>query len=137
MASLHLEPFDPSNEFRCQAAFRAAGIAWGRGQSFDKTSVNIRVLRQLYECRKIGVAGQPQISKATTTPPKKPKPAPKPKTVKAPVDNRTDGQKINALVSKNNHAALTEMADGLKGLGKNPTKKQLAKAIVEAGNGAP
>jgi hypothetical protein len=51
-----LAPFDPSRDFKAQANFRAAGRIWLRKHPFDKTVVNERVLRQLYEGRRITYA---------------------------------------------------------------------------------
>lgn len=49
-----LAAFDPSRDFVAKCNFRAGGSIWLRKQPFDKTAVNDRVLRQLYEGRKIG-----------------------------------------------------------------------------------
>lgn len=56
-----LKPFDSSRDFVAQTNFRAAGLIWLRKQPFDKHCVNDRVLRQLYEARKIAYAveGEP------------------------------------------------------------------------------
>jgi hypothetical protein len=51
-----LEPFDLSRDFVAQTNFRAGGVIWMRKKPFDKSYVNDRVLRQLYEARKIAYA---------------------------------------------------------------------------------
>lgn len=51
-----LKPFDPTRDFVAQTFFRAGGVIWKRKQPFDKSFVNERVLRQLYEARKIAYA---------------------------------------------------------------------------------
>lgn len=52
--AIALKPFDPSRDFVAQTNFRADGVIWLRKEPFDKSRVNDRVLRQLYEARKIG-----------------------------------------------------------------------------------
>lgn len=49
-------PFDASRDFEARTFFRAGGVIWERGKAFDKAAVNERVLRQLYESRKIDYA---------------------------------------------------------------------------------
>jgi hypothetical protein len=56
MVYKHLAPFDPSRDFVCQTFFRAAGVACERDAPFDKSLVDARVLRILYENHKIGYA---------------------------------------------------------------------------------
>lgn len=61
---IRLEPFDPSRSFVCAAGFRAAGKLYGKSIPFDKTSVNMRVLEQLYEQRRIVYANaQPKMAR--------------------------------------------------------------------------
>lgn len=49
-----LEPFNPSRNFVAKIDFRAGGVVHPKGHPFRKHFVNERVLRQLYEARKIG-----------------------------------------------------------------------------------
>lgn len=59
-----LKPFDPERDFVAQTNFRAGGVIWLRKQPFDKYCVNERVLRQLYEARKIAYdEGEPAAAK--------------------------------------------------------------------------
>lgn len=55
-----LAPFDPSRDFIAKTGFRAAGLLYQRRDSFKKDTVNERVLRQLYEARKIGYSDEPR-----------------------------------------------------------------------------
>jgi hypothetical protein len=48
-----LAPFDAARDFVAQTNFRADGTIWMRKRPFDKYRVSLRVLRQLYEARKI------------------------------------------------------------------------------------
>lgn len=60
--AIALKPFDASRDFVAQTNFRADGSIWLRKQPFDKGRVNERVLRQLYEARKIAYApDQPDL----------------------------------------------------------------------------
>lgn len=59
-----LAPYDPSRNFICGASFRAGGKIWSRGQSFDKTVVNGRVLEQLYDQRRLVYAdAEPKLAR--------------------------------------------------------------------------
>lgn len=49
-----LAPFDPSRDFVAKTNFRAGGLIHARHAKFNKACVNERVLRQLYDGRKIG-----------------------------------------------------------------------------------
>lgn len=53
MVGIHLARFDGSRDFIAQADFLAAGRQWTVGEVFDKSSVSARVLRQLYDHRKL------------------------------------------------------------------------------------
>lgn len=54
--SIWLDRFDRDQEFEVRRPFRAAGVDFNRGDTFDKTLVTTRTLRQLYESRRIQVA---------------------------------------------------------------------------------
>lgn len=65
-----LAPFDAARDFVANTSFRADGTIWLRKRPFDKYRVNLRVLRQLYEARKIGYDdGTALEAEATPTPP--------------------------------------------------------------------
>jgi hypothetical protein len=63
---IYLPPFDPTRSFVAKTNFRAGGVIWLRDQAFDNSAVNVRVLGQLYDQRKIAyaadgaAAGQPK-----------------------------------------------------------------------------
>jgi hypothetical protein len=54
-----LAPFDPSRDFEARTFLRAAGRNYRRHDPFDKSTVSERLLRQLYEQRKIASVGGP------------------------------------------------------------------------------
>lgn len=63
-----LEPFDPSRDFVAQNFFRAGGKIWTRKEPFDKSYVNERVLRQLYEARQIAYPPATEAAEADSAP---------------------------------------------------------------------
>lgn len=51
--ALRLEKFDPSKGFVTACAFRAGGVAYGKGFPFPNDAVDQRTLQMLYEQRKV------------------------------------------------------------------------------------
>lgn len=157
MPSIYLPPFDPGRNFKCQAFFRAGGIIWSRGQEFDKTCVNERVLRQLYDMRRIGYSEDQQVRQIPL-----PKPAKKidvsqkdhgplddDKDKKPePLDHDGDGEKGGVkdptplsddekaalLMGAKTKKELLEMAAAIPEIKAINSKAEIAAAIVKAGN---
>lgn len=153
---IHLDPFDPARDFVCGTHFLCAGQPWLRGQLFDKDSVNPRILRQLYDARRIRYAtpdelaagpdapkvpAVPELSKAERRAAKRAaaeqalkaaSPAPAP--AGAP-DGATESEDERAakLAKHFSHAALFDKASDLPGVVKEQTKKVIALALIRAG----
>lgn len=139
---LYLPPFDPSRDLVCQTRFLAGGRWFAKGDDFDKSLVNARVLGRLYDQRKVYYSDGEQPQKKS-----------RPRTLKA---NLTDllgsfvgsvaaharsvvgldpderEVRINALVNRNTRDQLVELADGLD-YPEGATKAVIAGALVDAG----
>ena len=145
--SLHLAPFNPDREFVTQAPFRANGRAWGRGYLFDKSSIDIRTLRLLYEQRKLIYDDHPRaiklLSKNYGGPKESKRDEPRaPKGATTGVDGGTPSQpydedaEIKKLMARYNKPDLFKMASTVPGAKMSMSKEDLARTLVRSGHGA-
>jgi hypothetical protein len=132
---ISLKPFDPSRQFVTATAFRAGGIAHGRGCYFKKSLVNERVLRLLYEQRKIIYDDDPRAIKLLTVRgPREPaKAAPASDEGRKPV--LSEAEQVEKLMAQNSKADLLEKAKQIPGVNRAMNKAQLATALVRSGHG--
>lgn len=143
--SIYLEPFDPSRDFVTQAAFRANGRIWGRGYLFAKDSVDIRVLRLLYENRRIIYSDNPRAIKLLSARDggggrakgadavSRPSPAADPLVVDP---QETEDKAVAALMGRYSKTDLLTLAAAIPGVKRSMTKDELARALVRSGHGA-
>lgn len=151
----YLPPFDPSHAFVTATAFRAGGKPWGKGYVFDKSCVNQRVLRMLYEQRKIVPSDDPKaIDLMTRAGGRGPIQEPKPKgpaeaKPNDPLDHDGDGRKggsvpetggseedqVKRLMNRHGKTDLLALAKDIPGIQKSMNKTQLATALVRSGHG--
>lgn len=122
---LTLPPFDPSKEFVTQTAFRAAGVAWGKGFVFDKDSVSTRILGLLYSQRKIIYADDPRAEKLLS----------RFGTGRAAPVQLTEDEQIRRLEGRYNKLDLQKRAKDLDGYTARMTKPELAALLVRNGRG--
>ena len=134
---IYLEPFDPKREFVTQAAFRANGKIWGRGYRFDKSSVDLRTLRLLYEGRRIIYDDSPRAVKllsiteggrvkATKAGGKLASPSPV---------ILTEDEKVARLMQRHGKVDLLAMASDIPGVKRSMSKEELARTLVRSGHG--
>lgn len=148
--ALHLKKFDPSREFVTAAAFRAAGVAWGKGFPFEKDSVNERTLKLLYEQRKLVYADSDLASKlltrthvaadraamssaANTSRPAKALQDNPDVVDEAQTKADAEDKAVDKLVKGNSHAQLLKKASGIAGVKQNHKKADIARALVRHG----
>lgn len=117
-----LAPFDATRDFVCQTFFRADGWIWQRGEPFDKSRVTTRVLRQLYEYRRIGYAEDAKRRKPAAQPP-------------APVPAVSEMEQAEKLAGEHTKAQLLDLAKDVEGVKPDMTKTAIALALVRAGHG--
>jgi hypothetical protein len=56
--SIWSDPFDRERTFVVRRPLRCAGRDYKAGEIFDKTRVSTRTLRQLFDCRRLGMADE-------------------------------------------------------------------------------
>lgn len=123
---MYLPPFEPEREFVAAASFRADGDIWQRGKSFDKSRVNLRVLRQLYDARKITYADAPKRAVTIER---------RIAADRAKAPQPSEDEAIKALIGRYNKAVLLKHAEGLEGVTAAMSKAQIAAELVKSGRG--
>lgn len=125
--------FDASRDFTvCAGELLAAGRSYGRGDGFDKASVPVRTLKQLYEQRKVVYAGAPLITAVKSDPLVTGAP---PEGTTAPRPTAGELERAAALAESMGKPDLLELADGIEGVNRGMNKKAIALLVIRAGRG--
>lgn len=98
--AVHLAPFDPNRDLVVQADFTCAGQNLSKGDPFDKSLVEPRRVRLLYEARRIGY-------------PPTDEPAPARAKFSSRLPAMTDDDKAK-MVAGHSKVELQRMVEGLK-----------------------
>lgn len=136
-----IPPFDETKEFVTAGPFRAAGRAWGKGFIFDKSTVNPKTLRLLYEGHKLITTDHPRAAKLLGKKHSNVPPVPKPvqpaserRAVarKQAEEEKTEDAKVAKLM-KLSKAELLKRGSGLETVKKSMNKTEIATALVRHG----